>query len=92
MKTKVVQVLRSQGMDAMSVALCVQKASQFNAVMAFCPDQQRCTQLILQTLDSGADRRLGNKKLVRRSSNVPAGDDSQKGFNLLVCHGACPFL
>ena len=31
MKTKVVQVLREQGMDAMSVALCVQKASQFDA-------------------------------------------------------------
>ena len=31
MKTKVVQVLRGQGMDAMNVALCVQKASQFGA-------------------------------------------------------------
>ena len=31
MKTKVVQVLREQGMDAMNVALCVQKASQFGA-------------------------------------------------------------
>ena len=31
MKSKVVQVLREQGMDAMNVALCVQKASQFGA-------------------------------------------------------------
>ena len=31
MKTKEVQVLREQGMDAMSVALCVQRASQFRA-------------------------------------------------------------
>ncbi len=31
MKTKVVQVLREQGMDAMNVALCVQRASQFGA-------------------------------------------------------------
>ena len=31
MKTREVQVLREQGMDAMSVALCVQRASQFNS-------------------------------------------------------------
>ena len=31
MKTKEVQVLREQGMDAMDVALCVQRASQFSS-------------------------------------------------------------